>query len=349
MSIDTTTDAQEIERTIQEFFEDRVSRAQHLGPQYARLWRGIEESARGGKRIRPRMLLMTHDRLGGRDSRAAHLAAAAFELLHTALLLHDDVLDGDLVRRGRPNLAGGFTAAALDAGHGSGPARAWGAASGLLAGDLLISGAHALVSSIESPARGAVHRIIDDALMITAAGEHADVGFALRVMRADGHDILRMMEQKTAVYSFAAPLRAGAILAGAPEETGSALGRIGIGLGVLYQLRDDLLGVFGDEARTGKSALGDLREGKRTLLVAFAESSPEWDEVIHLFGRAPLDAADADRLRAALVACGAADRVQELIARRLAELRAAIADAPVPAALREELARIAARCAERDA
>jgi geranylgeranyl diphosphate synthase type II len=349
MNLDTITDAGEVERTIQEFFEERASRAESLGGQYARLWRGIEEATRGGKRIRPRMLLMTHEHLGGCDSRSALLAGAAFELLHTALLLHDDVLDGDLVRRGRPNLAGGFTAAALDAGHGARAARSWGAASGVLAGDLLISGAHALVSSIESPARATVHRIIDDALIITAAGEHADVGFALRVMRADGHDILRMMKQKTAAYSFAAPLRAGAVLAGAPEEAVSALGRIGVALGVVYQLRDDVLGVFGDESRTGKSALGDLREGKRTLLVAFAEGSPEWNEVMHLFGRAPLDAADADRMRAALVACGAAERVQELIVRQLDEVRGAIAAAPVPGALREELIRIAVRCAERDA
>lgn len=349
MSLDTITEAPEIERTIHEFFIERAARAQRLGGQYARLWREIEEATRGGKRIRPRMLLMTHEHLGGQDPRSAVLAGAAFEVLHTALLLHDDVLDGDLVRRGRPNLAGEFTTAALDAGHGARAARSWGAASGVLAGDLLISGAHALVSSMENPARAAVHGIIDDALMITAAGEHADVGYALRVMRADGHDILRMLEQKTAAYSFAAPLRAGAVLAGAPEETASALGRIGIALGVIYQLRDDMLGVFGDERRTGKSALGDLREGKRTLLVAFAESSPEWDEVMHLFGRAPLDAADADRMRSALVACGAAERVQLLIARRLDEVRAAIEAAPVPDALREALDLIAVRCAERDA
>src|SRR5690606_7885186 len=136
------------------------------------------------------MLLMTHQHLGGDDARSALLAGAAFELLHTALLLHDDVLDGDLVRRGRPNLAGEFTAAALDAGHSAEAARSWGAASGVLAGDLLISGAHALVSSIESPVRAAVHQIVDDALMTTVAGEHADVAFALRVMSADGHDTL---------------------------------------------------------------------------------------------------------------------------------------------------------------
>jgi len=349
MNLGPAVEAEEIEHTLQAFFEERTKRAERLGGQYATLWRGVEESTRGGKRIRPRMLLMTHEHLGGRDMRSALLAGAAFELLHTSLLLHDDVLDGDLVRRGRPNLAGHFAAAALDAGHGEGTARAWGAASGVLAGDLLISGAHALVSSIESPTRTAIHAIIDDALMITAAGEHADVGFALRVMRADGHDILRMMEQKTAAYSFAAPLRAGAVLAGAEEEVASALGRIGIALGVIYQLRDDVLGVFGDESRTGKSTLGDLREGKRTLLVAFAEGSPEWDEVLHLFGRAPLDAADAERLRAALIACGAAARAQELIAHRLDETRVAISEAPVPSALRAELDRIAVRCVERDA
>lgn len=349
MSLGTATEADELEHVISAFFEERVQHADRLGGQYGRLWRAAADAAHGGKRLRPRMLMLAHEQLGGRDMRSAVLAAAAFELLHTALLLHDDVLDGDLVRRGRPNLAGGFAAAAIDGGSGTTAARAWGAASGLLAGDLLISGAHALAASIEHSARPSMHRIIDDALMITAAGEHADVGYALRVLHADDDDILRMMEQKTAAYSFAAPLQAAAALASASRSASRALTRIGLALGVIYQLRDDVLGVFGDEGRTGKSALGDLREGKRTLLVAFAEGSPEWDEVMHLFGSAPLDAADGDRLRAALDSCGAADRVRRLISRRHDEVRALIADAPVPAALRRELARIAVTCAERDA
>ncbi|WP_336646787.1 polyprenyl synthetase family protein [Microbacterium sp. USHLN186] len=336
-----------LDQIIDRFFAGRLETAENLGGRYAELWRCAAEATQGGKRLRPRMLLLANDHLGGADRDSALIAAAAFEVLHTALLLHDDVLDHDLVRRGRPNLAGRFAAAAIDSGLDARDATTWGQASAVLAGDLLISGAHALVADITHPAARMLHRVIDDALLLTAAGEHADVGYARGVMAADQHDILRMIEQKTAAYSFAAPLRVGALLAGADEEAVTALERIGTDLGLLYQLRDDALGVFGVESSTGKSVIGDLREGKRTLLVAFAEGTAEWEAVRALFGRAPLEAEDADRLRAALLASGAVERMQQSIHALLAETLRRIADAPLPATLRAELAGVAERCAER--
>lgn len=339
----------DVEGALGRFFADRIARAERLGPGNAGVWRRAAEAAEGGKRLRPRLLLLAHEHLGGADTASAQAAAAAIEVLHTALLLHDDVLDGDLVRRGRPNLAGRFAAEAIDRGAPPAVATAWGSASAVLAGDLLISGVHALLSTIEHPARPALHALVDDTVAETAAGEHADVGLALGVLSADEEGILRMMRQKTACYSFSAPLSAGALLADADARAVEALGGIGSRLGVLYQLRDDLIGVFGSESRTGKSVLGDLREGKRTLLVAFAERSPHWQEVRHLFGRAPLDVADADRLRAALVASGAEERMRQTIAEHLADTIEAIRTAPLPASLRAELTAVAEHCAERDA
>ena len=349
MSLDAAVDSREFERTIADFFTDRITRAEQLGGQYAQLWRFAFEATSGGKRIRPRLLLLAHDHLGGRDLPSALRAGAAFELLHTALLMHDDLLDGDLVRRGRPNVAGRFAATAMDEGHGSRTARLWGSASALLAGDLLISGAHALLAGIPGQQAAILTGILDDTLLVTAAGEHSDVGYAMGVMPADDHDILRMMEQKTAVYSFAAPLRAGAVLAGAPQRAADELDRIGTALGVLYQLRDDLLGVFGDEQRTGKSVVGDLREGKRTLLVTFAEGTPAWTEVAHLFGRTPLDLVDAERLRRALVSCGAADRVRAMLDDQHRRTRRLIAESTLPNGLRRALEQTATTCVERTA
>nr|WP_274606830.1 polyprenyl synthetase family protein [Microbacterium esteraromaticum] len=318
-----------------------------MGGRYGELWRRAADATQGGKRLRPRMLLLAHDRLGGVEDASALNAAAAFEVLHTALLMHDDVLDRDLVRRGQPNLAGRFAAAALDDGLDPETSTSWGEASALLAGDLLISGAHVLVAEVTHPAAATLHRVVDDALMLTAAGEHADVGYAKGIMPADPDDILRMIEQKTAAYSFAAPLRVGALLAGGTDQVVEALERIGSRLGLLYQLRDDALGVFGAESTTGKSVIGDLREGKRTMLVAFAEGTEEWEAVRPLFGQAPLDAADADRLRAALISCGAVDRMQRVIDEVLREVLHEVAIAPLPTGLRAELALIAERCAER--
>ena len=345
--LDCASDA-DLDTILERFFADRMVRAERLGGQYALPWRRAGEALQGGKRLRPRLVMLTHDAFEGAAREDAHRAAAAFEVLHTALLLHDDVLDRDLVRRGRPNLAGLFAADALDCGHDPRGATSWGEASALLAGDLLISGAHALVGDIRHAAVTELHHLIDDALMTTAAGEHADVGFSSGMMHATQAEVLRMIEQKTAAYSFAAPLCAGALLADAPPESVTCLQRIGSRLGLLYQLRDDLLGVFGSEHTTGKSVISDLREGKRTLLVTFAEGTREWEAVRPLFGRAPLDNADADRLRDALHDSGAATRVHAVISEVRHEVQQTISVSPLPRALRDELARLAEHCAERE-
>ena len=349
MTVRQTVVDDRVSEVIDDYFARRIARAETLGPQAAALWRRAAVSARGGKRLRPRLVLLTHSSLGGGDERSAAVVAAAFEVLHSALLLHDDVLDGDLIRRGRPNLAGEFAGDALEGGAGLDSATAWGSASGLLAGDLLLSGVHTLIAGLESPARAELNEIVDDALMLTAVGEHADVGFSLGVMPAGAVDIRHMMEHKTAAYSFAAPLRAGAVLARADRGTVEALGEIGARLGLLYQLRDDVLGVFGDEQTTGKSSMSDLREGKRTLLVAFAEDHPAWGEVAHLFGRRSLGPDDAARLRSAIVASGALVAVEALIAEQIAEVDAALVAAALPEPLHRELSEVARMCAERDA
>lgn len=336
-----------VEDVIEEYFSHRIARAEAYGG--AELWRRAAETTRGGKRLRPHLVLLAHDALGGDDNASAVVVAAAFEILHSALLIHDDVLDGDLVRRGRPNLAGAFADSALDRGLDARAAAAWGAASGLLAGDLLLSGVHALVARIDSPARPAIHELVDEAVGVTAAGEHDDVALALGVVPTEATGIRRMTEQKTAAYSFAAPLRAGAMLAGADRETSGSLSRIGVTLGLIYQLRDDVLGVFGAEERTGKSARGDLREGKRTLLVAFAADTAPWREVSHLFGRRTLSGREAARLRSALVTSGALAAVEELLIDLRARVDEDIEASGLPHGLRRELHGIAQRCAERDA
>jgi geranylgeranyl pyrophosphate synthase len=117
---------------------------------------------------------------------------------------------------------------------------------------------------------------------------------------------------------------------------------------VLYQLRDDLLGVFGDAHRTGKSTTSDLRQGKRTLLVAFAEGQPAWTAVRHLWGDPQLDQAGAELLREALVTSGARDQTTDLIDVMRREAVAVIGDSALPSGLRRELVGLADALAERE-
>lgn len=345
----TTSAHESVEALLESFFAERIARAAASDESYATLWHAIQEAARGGKRLRPQLVLLAHRAFGGTSHDDALVAAAAIELVHTALLFHDDVLDGDLVRRGRPNLQGRFTTDAMLKGLVASRATAWGEAAGVLAGDLLISAAHTLISRMASPQRPLVHEIVDETMFVTADGELTDVGLGLGTVSATGDGIARMMAAKTAHYSFASPLRVGAVLAGASEEDTRELASIGMSLGFIYQLRDDALGVFGRPETSGKSVDSDLREGKRTLLISYAESSPEWREVRHLFGRRTMDADDADRLRSALVASGAVQRVSALLQERGEQLRERIGASGLPAPLRTELDDLTRRCAERDA
>lgn len=333
---------------LAEFFEDRIRRATPLTEHYALLWQRLARSSEGGKRLRPRLLLNTHRAFGGEHPEDATTAAAAFELLHTALLLHDDVIDRDLSRRGRPNVSAEFAGDATDRNLSQAAAVAWGDASGILGGDLLLSAAHTLAARVRPEVRAELAAIIDESLFRAAAGEQDDVAFGLGTTSATPERVVRMMENKTAGYSFAAPLRAGAALAGAGEHAPAELDRVGIALGVLYQLRDDLIGVFGDTRRTGKSTTSDLRQGKRTLLVAFAEGQPAWTAVRHLWGDPQLDQAGADRLRDALVTSGARDATTDLIDIMRRDAVATIGESALPTDLRRELATLADALAERE-
>jgi geranylgeranyl diphosphate synthase type II len=150
-------------------------------------------------------------------------------------------------------------------------------------------------------------------------------------------DILTMERLKTAVYSFECPLQAGAILAGASEEVVATLGDFGREIGIAYQIVDDLLGVFGLEAETGKTTIGDLREGKRTVLIAYATSTREWADVAHLVGCDDLTEADAARVREVLVACGARSFAEGLARYYANRALARLAEPHIPQALRGEL------------
>ncbi|MDY7556700.1 polyprenyl synthetase family protein [Cryobacterium sp. 10C3] len=149
------------------------------------------------------------------------------------------------------------------------------------------------------------------------------------------------LEQKTAVYSFEAPLMAGAVLAGASEEAIVALGRFGRLVGVAFQLTDDILGVFGDPARTGKSALTDLREGKQTALVAYAGTTGDWPAIAPFVGKADLTQDEAEEARVLLRSCGALQSTDELAIDHARRAVAALDTAAIPAVLRTTLTQLA--------
>ncbi len=310
-----------------------------MGEQYVQLWETLEKSTTGGKRFRPRMVMTAYETLGGTDREAAAYVGAAFELLHTALIVHDDVIDHDFIRRGSPNISGTYRDRAAAAGASDRAAEHSGLSAAVIAGDLALFNSYRLIdrSGVDDATRALLLDVMDDALFASAAGELIDVDFSLlpEVPRVD--DIVTMERLKTAVYSFEGPLQAGAILAGASSEIVATLGEFGREIGIAYQIVDDLLGVFGAEEETGKTVIGDLREGKRTVLIAYATSTPEWHEVAALFGTETLTEADAARMREVLVRCGAKSFTEGLARYYGNRALARLGEPHIPETLRREL------------
>lgn len=295
------------------------SRARATCPDHARLWDALDAATEGGKRFRPALVVATHDAFGGTCADAAADVGAAVELLHTAFVIHDDVIDGDEVRRGRPNVSGTFHTRAYDAGVPAEEAVSYGRTAGILAGDLALAASVRAVATCGAPT-DVTHRLLDlfdAALHTTAAGELADVRLSLGIGTASLRESLAMEEQKTSAYSFALPLQAGAVLAAADDATVAQLGEAGRLLGISFQLVDDLLGVFGDPARTGKSATNDLRTHKQTPLIAHARATPQWDRIRPYVGR-DLSDDELGEVRRLLTASGSRLFIEELAAHHLA-------------------------------
>lgn len=331
------------------YVEGARRRALALDPRAAQLWADLGDQV-GGKMLRPRLTLAAYLGLGGDDLDAVVPVALAQEILHTAMLVHDDVLDHDDVRRGRPNIAGATRARLAAEGVAPEVARAQGDAAALLGGDLAIAAAVDVV--LRAPLAPAVATEVVGLLVrsihTTVAGELLDVAASSELPGRT--DALLVAELKTATYTCVVPLLAGAALAGASAEARDALTTYGLHMGVAFQLVDDELGVLGDPAVTGKSVLSDLREGKRTHLVALAHALADDAQRRTLdahLGRPDLDATDAARVCAVLRATGAVDALHREVDARVAAATVALDSLPAP--LRDHLAERARTLVERSA
>lgn len=189
--------------------------------------------ALGGKMIRPRLLIDAHEDLGVTAAQAAMDAAGAMQLLHIGLIIHDDVIDNDTVRRGEMNITGQFSSEAMLLGATSAAAQTWGISSSLLAGDLMLNEAQSLLARLEldAPRRLAVLDIYDETIAESVAesvaGEQSDVWLSLHLDEADSGDVLTMIGCKTAAYSIEAPLAIAAVLAGSDASLVERLRAIG--------------------------------------------------------------------------------------------------------------------------
>ncbi|MEX1162790.1 MAG: polyprenyl synthetase family protein [Nitriliruptor sp.] len=304
----------------------------------------------GGKRVRPTLLLLGYAAGGGADRGDVLGPALALELLHTCALLHDDVIDRAATRRGRPTVHHAVAAEHRAAGWG-GDALAYGEAVAILLGDLAFVQADELFLSAAVPTEALLaglrrFTVLREEVM---AGQYLDLHAA--TARITDRDLaLTIATLKSGRYSVSRPLEIGALLAGGAPELIDGLGEVGDPLGRAFQLRDDLLGVFGEEATTGKSADSDLAEGKRTLLIAEAADRLGAADRARLeagLGDPDLAPDEAAVLRGLLESFGARAATEAEVARSVDEALAALDRLDLPPAVADELTAVARQLGDR--
>ncbi len=303
--------------------------------------RVIRFTLSGGKRIRPQFLWWGWRAAGGEPSgpRAAEAwrAAGSLELIQTSALVHDDIIDNSATRRGQPS---------VHAAVGVSVAILLGDLALIWADDMFHRAGRALRAGDEAFSAWAGMRteVIAGQLLDLAAASHIDDDPAAQAERAQ-----QVNRFKTAAYTVERPLHLGAALAGGPAELTTALRRFGVDVGLAFQLRDDLLGVFGDAAITGKPAGDDLIEGKQTLLLATARQSLSPDRRVELDAGIGVtdDPVEVRRLADIIASSGAPAQMESQITRLVESGAAALSEVAIDAEVRAALTALASSATRR--
>lgn len=345
---DFRTDVQQV---VDSFVDEQAERLAPLGPDAARLLVEARTSVTGGKRFRAAFCHWGYRAIQPvvPDETALARACASLELLHASALVHDDYMDASDTRRGRPATHRAFEAEHRGDGWRGDPEQ-YGAAAAILLGDLLLSWADELLRRCGFPITDVAPAldVFDQCRSEVITGQFLDVSVQARG-RADVETAMRVLRYKSAKYSVERPLHVGAALAGASPEQIEQITGFGLPVGEAFQLRDDILGVFGDSAETGKPAGDDLVEGKRTVLVALALDNAAADEARLLDDSlgTDLSAEQVDELRDIIDRSGARARVEEMISSLASTGLAALEKADIDNGARGVLADLAAAATQR--
>lgn len=315
-----------VDTYLQTIFLQRKSDATQISPSYNQLWQRIEQVVlQGGKRIRPYLTLVGYAKV----DQAILPIAAAQELIHSAMLMHDDVIDQDFVRHGKKNVNGLYRdtySSYLDDSRAAHYANS----AGVLAGDALISESYRLLfsSGFTPDVTAKLSQQLFTSIYEVIGGELIDIEAAF--VTDATYDPITVYRYKTAGYSFIGPLLSGAIAAGADEVTLKYLEAYAMNAGIAFQIQDDLLGVYGNEEATGKSTLTDLREAKQTLLVQFHKEIMDQSaaERFLVFGKKDVTDTELIQLKQDMIDSGAKDRVEAQAQDYFAKARQALNNLP---------------------
>ena len=307
-----------VETRLNAYFVERLAQAETIDPSYARLWNSIHTLyISGGKRLRPYITLLSYQAYcKNGDVSSIVPAAAAQELLHLAMLIHDDIIDRDLIRYGTANVAGQYDVTYAEMLSDDSERSHFSESAAILAGDLLLSDAYWLMndSAIDPALILRAQNILNEAVFTVVGGELLDTESAFTA-----HEFLRPLEiarLKTASYSFISPLAMGATFADAPDSQLKLLRIYGEYVGLAYQLQDDLLGVFGNSFATGKSVKSDLSEGKYTYMVQLflqTASEEQTAQFTAIFGTGDVTDENLETAKQLFIETGAKEKIERRI------------------------------------
>ncbi|WKK22973.1 polyprenyl synthetase family protein [Streptomyces olivoreticuli] len=342
--LDTGLMRKAVDTVLEDFLAGKTEFAGQ--PITAQLMGAFAEFMSGGKRIRPLLALTGWRAVGGeRGNGSIVRVAASLEMFHAFALIHDDIMDDSDTRRGRPTIH-----RALSGIHGSDHSGQFGRSSAILLGDLAFTWADELLhtAGLTPVQYAALLPLITEMRTEVMLGQYLDL-CATGELSDDVEATMTVNRYKTAKYTVERPLHIGAAMAGAGPEAMAACTAYAVPLGEAFQLRDDLLGVYGDVMDTGKSRLDDLRAGKNTTLVALALRASDAAQAARLralIGDPSLEEAGAEEVRAVFAATGAREAVERLIDDRYQQALRALDTAPFApeaTATLENLARTATR------
>ena len=332
----------ELEGLLADILRDRVericARSERMRPV---MDAAVQYVLNDGKRIRPQLLCWGYWGAGGGEGQAIKRASLSVELIHSYLLIHDDIIDRDERRRGQPTVH----VACRDLVPG-GSNEHLGISFAILAGDILSFCGYELLAEASFPADrrleaiSRMNRLLDE----VTTGECLDVLSSYIGEAMTEEDIRTVAHYKTASYTVDGPLQIGGILAGASQEILDAYTAFAIPIGIAFQLRDDVLGIFGDSEKTGKSVSSDIQEGKRTLLIHAAlrrASEEDASYLRHWLGNPALTPVECEEVRHVIRRSGALEETEAAIGELHGQALRSLEGAPLEEEARQFLARLA--------
>jgi geranylgeranyl diphosphate synthase type I len=326
-----------VAEALETFIAQKQTALATIGEELAPLFATARSYLDSGKRLRPAFAYWGWRAAGGSAARAHRthgicVAGAAIELVHASALVHDDLMDDSATRRGRPSAHRQLARVRPPSNVGRQSAE-FGQLAAILLGDMLLSWSDELLGqSGFKPKALARGRIYFDLLRTeVVAGQYLDV-LAQTSGASTVSDAMRVVRYKSAKYTVERPLQFGAALAKGSKTLLRSMSSYGLPLGEAFQLRDDVLGVFGDPRETGKPAGDDIRDGKRTLLLARAYDRADRAQRKVLdaqVGNVRIDAKGIDAVRSVLRETGALAAVETVIGELTSAALAALASAPI--------------------